>query len=81
MNINEQLEQFLSGLGVEMERNTPEQHNPFDNTSIPEVSIFQPHAMITAFFIAWIWLTPCLSCALWYLSNTARSKWKCTLCV
>ena len=41
MNINEQLEQILSGLGVEMERNTPEQHNPFDDSSIPEVSIFQ----------------------------------------
>lgn len=41
MNINEQLEQFLSGLGVEMERNTPEQHDPFDDSSIPEVSIFQ----------------------------------------
>ena len=24
-----------------MERNTPEQHNPFDDSSIPEVSIFQ----------------------------------------
>ncbi len=41
MNINEQLEHFLAGLGVEMERNTPEQHNPFDDSSTPEVSIFQ----------------------------------------
>ena len=41
MNINEQLEHFLAGLGVEMERNSSEQHNPFDDSSIPEVSIFQ----------------------------------------
>ncbi len=41
MNINEQLEHFLAGLGVEMERNASEQHNPFDDSSIPEVSIFQ----------------------------------------
>ena len=41
MNINEQLEHLLAGLGVEMERDTPEQQNPFDDSSIPEVSIFQ----------------------------------------
>ncbi len=40
MNIDEQLENFLAGLGVEMEYNSQEsQHN--DDASIPEVSIFQ----------------------------------------
>ncbi len=40
MNIDEQLENFLAGLGVEMEYNSPEsQYN--DDASIPEVSIFQ----------------------------------------
>ena len=42
MNINEQLENFLAGLGVEMEYNPqePNDHNTND-ASIPEVSIFQ----------------------------------------
>ena len=40
MNIDEQLENFLAGLGVEMEYNSQEsQYN--DDASIPEVSIFQ----------------------------------------
>src|SRR5437764_6465279 len=40
MNIDEQLENFLAGLGVEMEYNLQEsQYN--DDASIPEVSIFQ----------------------------------------
>jgi hypothetical protein len=40
MNIDEQLENFLAGLGVEMEYNSQEsQHN--DDASVPEVSIFQ----------------------------------------
>ena len=41
MNINEQLENFLAGLGVEMEYNSYDQHGQFDDTSVPEVSIFQ----------------------------------------
>src|SRR6266699_1938485 len=42
MNINEQLENFLADLGVEMEYNQHEQRDHYDDdTSIPEVSIFQ----------------------------------------
>src|ERR1700730_8323934 len=42
MNINEQLENFLADLGVEMEYNQHEQRDQYDDdTSIPEVSIFQ----------------------------------------
>ena len=42
MNINEQLENFLADLGVEMEYNQYEQRDQYDDdTSIPEVSIFQ----------------------------------------
>ena len=42
MNINEQLEHFLAGLGVEMEQNPGEPSDHFDdNASLPEVSIFQ----------------------------------------
>ncbi len=41
MNINEQLENFLAGLGVEMEYNQHEPGDQHDDTSIPEVSIFQ----------------------------------------
>ncbi len=43
MNINEQLENFLAGLGVEMEYNQHEHESgdQHDDTSIPEVSIFQ----------------------------------------
>lgn len=41
MNIHEQLENFLTDLGVEMEYPHPEQSDPYDDTSIPEVSIFQ----------------------------------------
>src|SRR5579863_9244580 len=42
MNINEQLENFLAGLGVEMEYNPqePNDHSN-DDASLPEVSIFQ----------------------------------------
>src|SRR5438270_11635806 len=40
MNIDEQLENFLAGLGVEMEYNAQESRNNED-ASIPEVSIFQ----------------------------------------
>src|SRR6266576_4628504 len=39
MNIDEQLENFLAGLGVEMEYTQESQYN--DDASIPEVSIFQ----------------------------------------
>src|SRR5690242_5228750 len=38
MDIDKQFENFLAGLGVEMER--PEE-KPFNSNSIPEVSIFQ----------------------------------------
>lgn len=38
MNIDEQFEQFLAGLGVEMERPDDRQYN---GDSIPEISIFQ----------------------------------------
>src|SRR5579859_3744135 len=47
MNIDEQLENFLAGLGVEMEYNSQEPHDQndendqFSNASVPEVSIFQ----------------------------------------
>src|SRR6266571_6806147 len=43
MNINEQLENFLAGLGVEMEYNQHEHESSdqHDDASIPEVSIFQ----------------------------------------
>ena len=42
MNINEQLENFLADLGVAMEYNQHEQRDQYDDdTSIPEVSIFQ----------------------------------------
>jgi len=42
MNINEQLENFLADLGVEMEYNAQEPRDQYDDdTSIPEVSIFQ----------------------------------------
>jgi len=40
MNINEQLEHFLAGLGVEMEQNPQDDHFD-DDASLPEVSIFQ----------------------------------------
>src|SRR5207253_11046535 len=39
MNIDEQLENFLAGLGVEMEYTQESQYN--DDASLPEVSIFQ----------------------------------------
>jgi hypothetical protein len=39
MNINEQLDQLLGDLGVEMEH--PAYHNPQEEDSLPEVSIFQ----------------------------------------
>ncbi len=42
MNIDEQLEHFLAGLGVEMEQNPQEPGDHFDDeSSLPEVSIFQ----------------------------------------
>src|SRR6266516_6911688 len=40
MNIDDQLENFLAGLGVEMEYNSQESQSN-DDASIPEVSIFQ----------------------------------------
>ena len=42
MNIDKQLENFLAGLGVEMESNTQEPDDHWnDDASLPEVSIFQ----------------------------------------
>src|SRR5438128_10336697 len=41
MNINEQLENFLAGLGVEMERPEHQSDDRYNENSIPEVSIFQ----------------------------------------
>lgn len=41
MNINEQLENFLANLGVEMEYNPQEAQEHFDDSSLPEISIFQ----------------------------------------
>ncbi len=41
MNINEQLENFLANLGVEMEYNSQEAREQFDDGAIPEISIFQ----------------------------------------
>ncbi|GCF07231.1 hypothetical protein [Dictyobacter arantiisoli] len=38
MNINEQFEHFLAGLGVEMER---AEDRPYEDDPLPEISIFQ----------------------------------------
>lgn len=41
MNINEQLESILANLGVEMEDNQQESRDHYDDSSLPEISIFQ----------------------------------------